>query len=116
MNWLLLRNSLWVGGLTTLLAVSFGLLAAIWVSGLNARWRNWVFALAALAFALPPFLVANCWIHYLGFAGAWRGWLPLNIFSLAGTVWILSLLLWPITLFFSWSAWQKLETPQRRGF
>jgi len=112
MNWVLLRNSLWVAGLTTLLALNFGLLSALWVSGLQVRCRNLVFGIAAVAFALPPFLVTNCWIHYLGFAGVWKGWLPFNIFSLAGTVWILALLLWPITLFFSWSAWQKLEAAQ----
>ena len=36
MNWLLLKNSLLVAGLTTLLAVSFGFLAALWLAGLKA--------------------------------------------------------------------------------
>ena len=42
----------------------------------------------------------------------WRGWLPLNIVSLGGTVWILSLLTWPITLLMVLSAWQRLEPSQ----
>jgi ABC-type Fe3+ transport system permease subunit/DNA-binding beta-propeller fold protein YncE len=112
MNWLLLKNSLLVGGLTTLMAVSLGLVAALWFAGLEARWRNRFLAVAMMALALPPFLVTNCWLHFLGYAGAWRSWLPLNIVSLGGTVWILSLLTWPITLLMVLSAWQRLEPSQ----
>jgi ABC-type Fe3+ transport system permease subunit/DNA-binding beta-propeller fold protein YncE len=112
MNWALLKNSLLVAGLTTLLAISFGFLAALWVAGLERRWRNGVLALAVAALALPPFLVTNCWLHFLGLAGVWREWLPLNIMSLSGTVWILSLLTWPITLLMVLSAWQRLEPSQ----
>ncbi len=65
-----------------------------------------------MALALPPFLVTNCWLHFLGYAGVWRGWLPLNIVSLGGTIWILSLLTWPITLLMVLSAWQRLEPSQ----
>src|SRR5438094_928412 len=107
MNWLLLKNSLLVSSLTTLLAAGFGLLAALWVGGLESRLRNTFVAAAVVALALPPFLVTNCWLHFLGYTGVWRGWLPLNIFSLPGTVWILSLLLWPITLLAVVSAWQR---------
>ena len=112
MNWLLLKNSLLVGGLTTLLAASFGFLAALWLAGLAGRWRNCFLAVAVIALALPPFLVTNCWLHFLGYAGVWRGWLPLNIVSLGGTIWILSLLTWPITLLLVLSAWQRLEPSQ----
>ena len=112
MNWLLLKNSLLVGGFTTLLAASFGFAAALWLAGLERRWRNRLLAVAVTALALPPFLVTNCWLHYLGFAGVWRGWLPLNIVSLGGTVWILSLLTWPITLLLVLAAWQRLEPAQ----
>ena len=73
MNWLLLKNSLLAGGLTTLLAVTFGFVAALWMSGLESRWRNWLIAAAIMALALPPFLATNCWLHYLGVAGVWRG-------------------------------------------
>jgi len=111
-NWLLLKNSLLVGGLTTLLAASFGFLAALWLAGLEGRWRTRLLAVAVMALALPPFVATNCWLHFLGFAGVWRGWLPLNIVSLGGTVWILSLLTWPITLLMVLSAWQRLEPSQ----
>ena len=112
MNWLLLKNSLLVGGLTTLLATSFGFLAALWLAGLEGRWRTRLLAVAVMALALPPFVATNCWLHFLGFAGVWRGWLPLSIVSLGGTVWILSLLTWPITLLMVLSAWQRLEPSQ----
>ena len=91
MNWLLLKNSLLVAGMTTALAVSFGLFAALWLAGLEKRWRNSFLALAVIALALPPFLVTNCWLHFLGYTGVWRDWLPLNIFSPGGTIWILAL-------------------------
>ena len=112
MNWLLLKNSLLVAGLTTLLAASFGFVAALCLAGLEKRWRHRLLAVAVMALALPPFVATNCWLHFLGFAGAWRGWLPLNIVSLGGTVWILSLLTWPITLLTVLSAWQRLEPSQ----
>ena len=56
--------------------------------------------------------MTNCWLHFLGYAGVWRGWLPLNIVSLGGTVWIFSLLTWPITLLLVLSAWHRLEPSQ----
>jgi iron(III) transport system permease protein len=112
MNWLLLQNSLLVAGLTTALAVGFGLMAALWLATLPARWRNVFLAIAIAALALPPFLVTNCWISLLGETGAWRQRLPLNIYSLGGTIWILSLMLWPITLFAVVSAWRRLEAAQ----
>ena len=49
MNWLLLKNSLLVGGLTTLLAASFGFLAALWLAGLEKRWRHRLLAVAVMA-------------------------------------------------------------------
>ena len=112
MNWNLLLNSLLVSGLTTLLSLAFGLMAALWLSGLPPAWRSRWLLLAVAALALPPFLVTNCWLHYLGHAGVWKQWLPLDIFSLGGTVWILALLTWPITLLALLGAWQRLEPAQ----
>jgi iron(III) transport system permease protein len=112
MNWPLFQNSLIVAGMTTALAVGFGLMAALWLATLTARWRNVFLAIAVAALALPPFLVTNCWISLLGEAGAWRQWLPFKIYSLGGTIWILSLMLWPITLLAVLSAWRRLEAAQ----
>jgi ABC-type Fe3+ transport system permease subunit/DNA-binding beta-propeller fold protein YncE len=112
MNWVLLRNSLVVGLLTTILSVGVGFLAALCVAGLPGRLRTWCFAGAITAFALPPFVVTNCWLHYLGRVGAWHRWLPFDIFSLGGTIWILSMLLWPLSFLLIWGAWQRLEPAQ----
>lgn len=112
MNWPLLQNSLLVAGSATALAVSFGLVAALWLATLDTRWRNIFLALAITALALPPFLVTNCWISLLGESGTWRAWLPFKIYSFGGTIWILSLMLWPITLFATLSAWRRLEAAQ----
>ena len=38
--------------------------------------------------------------------------MPLDIFSIGGTIWILGLLFWPLTLLAVWSAWQRLEPQQ----
>jgi ABC-type Fe3+ transport system permease subunit len=111
-NFPLLQNSLLVSGAATVLAVVFGFLAALCSCGLPARLRNGVLAAGAITLALPPFLVTNSWLHFLGHTGVWRSWLPLNIVSPAGAVWILGLLTWPITLFLVWSAWQQIEPSQ----
>ena len=51
-------------------------------------------------------------MHYLGNGGSWHNWLPLNIYTLGGTVWVLALLTWPITLFAVLGAWRRLEPSQ----
>jgi ABC-type Fe3+ transport system permease subunit/DNA-binding beta-propeller fold protein YncE len=120
MNCPLLINSLLVGGLATVLAFGMGFAAALWATGLPRRARNLLLAAAVIALALPPFLVTNCWLDLLGFQEQWRGKLlielprlstrlKLDVYSLGYTVWILSLLLWPITLLAVLSAWQRLE-------
>jgi ABC-type Fe3+ transport system permease subunit/DNA-binding beta-propeller fold protein YncE len=111
-NWLLFQNSLLVAGLATLLSCGFGLCAALWLAGLGRPWRGLVLGAGILTLALPPFLVTNSWLHFLGQTGTWRGWLPVNILSLGGTVWILSLLLWPIPMLAGLSAWHRLEPAQ----
>lgn len=112
MNWTLFKNSLVVSGLATLLSVAFGLMAAFWLAGLGTRWRTRWLGAAIASLALPPFLVANCWMHYLGNGGLWHNWLPVNIYSLPGTVWVLALLTWPITLLAVLGAWRRLEPSQ----
>ncbi len=84
----------------------------MWVSGLERRARNCVLACAIVSFALPPFLITNCWLDLLGDSGTWRGWFPFKILSLGGAVWVLALLTWPITLLLAWSAWRQLEPAQ----
>jgi iron(III) transport system permease protein len=112
MSWTLLRNSFLVSTLATLLAAGLGLAAALCLAGLERRWRNALLGTAILALALPPFLITNCWLDLLGDTGAWRPWLHLNIMSLGGAVWILALLLWPISLLLAWGALSQLEAAQ----
>lgn len=112
MNWPLLLNSLLVSGLTTLLAGALGFAVALALASVASRWRSSLLLAAVIALVLPPFLVTNCWLELLGNNGAWRDWLPLNIYSLGGTVWLLTLLTWPLTTLLVLGAWSRLEAPQ----
>ncbi|MBI5772760.1 MAG: hypothetical protein HZA89_03330 [Verrucomicrobia bacterium] len=108
MNWPLLQNSLLISATATLLALALGLGVALWLAILPARWQRVVLVLTIVALALPPFLVVNCWLNYLGQTGAWRRWLPVNLFSLGGTVWLLALLLWPVSALAVFGAWRRI--------
>lgn len=112
MNWSLIQSSLLVSSLTTALSSVVGLLAALWLRGLPEKTRIWWLGMAVAALCLPPFLVTNCWLHYFGQNGSWHQWVPFNIYSLGGAVWILTLLYWPITLLATLGAWQRLEAAQ----
>ncbi len=112
MNFSLLLNSLLVSGLTTLFAGVLGFLTALVLAAFGKRVRQALLLVAVIALVLPPFLVTNCWLELLGANGAWRGWLPLNIYSLGGTVWLLTLLTWPLTTLLTLGAWSRLEAPQ----
>ncbi len=109
MNWFLLGNSLRVATASALLASLIGLAGAVALSASGAFIRRMLFAFTIAVLALPSFLVTNCWIDLLGVNGLLHRWIPLNIFSFMGAVWILALLLWPIPALAIWSAWQKLE-------
>ncbi|HVY70013.1 MAG TPA: 6-bladed beta-propeller [Verrucomicrobiae bacterium] len=112
MNWILLQNSLLVSALATFLAVGGGFLAALWFATQDARGRaaGWLVALSALM--VPPFLATNCWLDLLGYTGVWHKWLPLDIYSLGGTIWILALLHWPITFLMVAAAWNRVQVSQ----
>lgn len=108
----LFTNSLSVASLAALLSVFFGLTAALCAAGLSPRLR-WLFVVGAVVtLALPPFLVTNSWLHFFGPTGVWRGYLPFAITSVPGTAWVLSLMLWPITMLCVLSSWDRLESPQ----
>ena len=112
MNWPLVFNSLLVSGAATLFAVAGGFGAALFLAGLEARWRTAFLAAAVLALVTPPFLAANCWIELLGERGVWRPWLPWNIYSRGGTIWVLVLLTWPVTFFLVSAAWRRVRAEQ----
>lgn len=109
MNWILLKNSLLVSVSATLLALLFGFLVALWAAAVKPFGRGCLLGLAALTLALPPFLSVDFWLYALGFTGVWRPWIPISIYSLGGAVWILALLLWPISMFSTLAAWRQVE-------
>ena len=108
-NWMLLANSLCVAVASTVLAMFFGFAVALVVAAGPVILRKPLIACCIVVLALPSFLVTNCWIDLLGATGKMHAVLPLNIFSLTGTIWVLSLMLWPIPALAILAAWQKLE-------
>ena len=51
MNWLLLKNSFVAGGIATLLALAFGVAAALFLAGTEPRLRKPLLSAAAFALA-----------------------------------------------------------------
>lgn len=112
MNWPLLQNSVFVAGSATLLATLFGVMGALFLTGLSHRWRRVVLMAAVLGLALPPFVVVDCWISLLGHTGTLRPVLPFNIYSSSGATWVLAIMLWPVPCLALWSAWTRLDPAQ----
>jgi ABC-type Fe3+ transport system permease subunit len=114
MNWFLLQNSLLVSGGATVLAVGLGLAAALAMAGCPPGRRRVLIALAVATLALPPFLVTNCWLDWLGPQGWLRPWAPsgFRLYSPGGAALLLALLTWPLTTLLALGAWQRLEAAQ----
>src|SRR6185295_18421982 len=89
-----------------------GFIAALCVLTLNRPWRWAVTSISIVALLLPPFLVTNCWLRYLGANGAWRSFLSFEIYSLPGAVLILAMLYWPIAMLATLAAWRRVESTQ----
>jgi iron(III) transport system permease protein len=106
----LLLNSLIASSVATALAVVFGLATALFVTALPTRAQRILLFAAVIALALPPFVVVNCWLHYLGGTGVWRRWLNVDIFNVWGVAWLLALMLWPLPFGAIWSAWRALDS------
>jgi ABC-type Fe3+ transport system permease subunit/sugar lactone lactonase YvrE len=104
MNWPLLQNSVVVATSSALLATLFGLAFAVLAAALRPSLQKVTIALAAVALVLPPFLVTNTWLQYFGLAGLWRSYFDFNLYSLTGTVLLITLSLWPITFFLTLSS------------
>jgi ABC-type Fe3+ transport system permease subunit/DNA-binding beta-propeller fold protein YncE len=112
MNLTLLTNSILLAGGAMILAAVFGFFTALFAACSGKRVRILLLAAAVVALVLPPFLVVNLWLHLLGFTGVWRGFLPFNIYSIGGAIWILALLTWPLTFLLVLGSWQVLENNQ----
>jgi ABC-type Fe3+ transport system permease subunit/DNA-binding beta-propeller fold protein YncE len=108
-NLLLLKNSLAVALGSALLAALWGLAIALVAATLGRRWRNTLVGLSVVAFVLPPFLTASTWLHYFGLAGLLRPYVPFELFSLSGTVLLISLQLWPVVFFLTLTAITRID-------
>src|SRR5712672_724627 len=112
MNLDLFKNSLLVSAGAALVSGAIGIPVALWAVTLQKKGRHLVMLLAVISLALPSFLQTNCWIELLGANGAWRTWFPLNIYSISGTVWVLSLLMWPLFFGCALAVWSRIDASQ----
>lgn len=97
MNWVLLQNSLVVAGSSALIATFCGAIFALAAASLPRFWRGVAIAGAVIALVLPPFLVTNTWLQFFGLTGTWRPFVDFNIYSLPGTILLITLSLWPVS-------------------
>src|SRR4051812_30180596 len=110
MNWSILKHSLLLAYGVAKMSLLLGSLCAIWAQTLGRRANFAVTALAATTLALPPFLVANTWMHFFGLAGVWRKWIDFDLYSWGGAILLMVLLLWPVTFFLIRASLSRLET------
>ena len=108
MSWGLLLNSLALAVPVALAAVTVGWLAALFIASSRAWVRMGALSGAIVALALPPFLVVNAWLGLLGNVGVLKPWLPLDIYSHGGAVWVLTLMLWPLPCLMCLGALKRL--------
>jgi iron(III) transport system permease protein len=111
-NWTLLKNSLLVSGATAGLCVAIGFLVALGLAAAPRGTRSfWLLGVIA-TLALPPFLVLNSWLEWFGPSGRLRALLPLPLYSLGGTIAVLTGGLWPLSTLLALGAWDRLESAQ----
>jgi ABC-type Fe3+ transport system permease subunit/DNA-binding beta-propeller fold protein YncE len=109
MSWPLLQNSLIVAICVTMLAGLVGVMFALFAAGLPRSTRNLAAALGIAVLVLPPFLVSNTWLNFFGLNGTWRPYFNFDIYSLKGTVLLITLQLWPIIFLLSLGAILRID-------
>src|SRR5438552_2773717 len=109
MNWILLSNSMLVASSATALACAIGFAVALVAAASGISARKLLFLAALVSFALPPFLVTNTWLTFFGLTGIWRPYLNWNVYSLSGSIVLLSLMLWPVSFFFSVAGLSRID-------
>jgi ABC-type Fe3+ transport system permease subunit/DNA-binding beta-propeller fold protein YncE len=110
MNWNVFKHSILLAYGVAKMSLTLGTLCAIWAQTLGRRGNFMVTALATITLALPPFLVANTWMHFFGMAGVWRKWVDFDLYSWGGAILLMVLLLWPVTFFLVRASLSRLET------
>jgi ABC-type Fe3+ transport system permease subunit/sugar lactone lactonase YvrE len=104
-----LWNTIWVAGGAAILAGTMGVCAALAWLGASARWRRWGLVVAGATLALPPFLLANCWLEI---SSAWRlawGAEHSAIALLPLTALVLGSMHWPIPALLAVGSWSRIE-------
>lgn len=110
MNGTLLWNSLAIAGGTAALATGAGLCSALFAVTLGRRLQRLMVFAATAALALPPFLVVNTWLSLSGTATPVQPSSWLNLFSLPGVLFVLTLMLWPVPFLAAWSVLHRMDS------
>lgn len=104
-----LWNSLLVAGGATALAVLLGCGVALFWVGSGAGIRRGLEVLAGMTLAMPPFLVANCWLELsAGWRLEWGGERSTTAF-LPLTAAVLALMTWPVPALAGMAALGRVE-------
>jgi ABC-type Fe3+ transport system permease subunit len=98
-----------VAGSSAVLGTICGLTVAVFAAAVRPAWRRVVMGVAVMALVLPPFLVTNTWLQYFGLTGLWREYLDFNLYSLQGTVLLITLSLWPVAFLLTLGSMLKIQ-------
>jgi ABC-type Fe3+ transport system permease subunit/DNA-binding beta-propeller fold protein YncE len=109
MNWPLFQNSMLVAGSSAILATLIGFVFALFAAALRPSFRRLAIGAAVVALVLPPFLVTNTWLQYFGLAGIWKPYVNFNLYSLTGTVLLITLSLWPVAFLLTFGAITRIQ-------
>ncbi|MEW6096315.1 MAG: iron ABC transporter permease [bacterium] len=103
-QFILLKNSLLVAGLSTFLAILIGVPIALFISRTNMPLRGVFTALCVVPLLVPPYINAIAWIHLLGQRGVLNIFLMrmlgleeplLTIYGIWGVIFVLTLSYFP---------------------
>lgn len=120
-----IRNTVILALGATVSAVVFGTLMAWAIGRTNVPGRSVLRALVFAAFVTPPFLGATAWIFLAAPNSGWinRGWValtgaehgPIDIYSLPGAIFVVSLYSYPYTFAFVSGALESLPADMERA-
>lgn len=111
-----LWNTVGVAGGAAVVASLLGWAFAGALLGAGRSLRRVAWFLAAASFALPPFLVANCWLEL---SSPWRlalGAERAGIAMLPLVAVVLGLMHWPVAAFLAGGAWSRVDREVLDGF
>ncbi len=115
-------NSFVVSVTACVVAFTLGWSVALTMGGSGASGRKWWAVFSAVALAMPPFVVANCWLEVsqsLRGAGTFPG---SSAMGLGLTSLVLGLMLWPVFAGLAVVSWQSIPSalieaePRLRGW